>query len=254
MAEDTAMLDVISKGRFIFGTAIGYRPDEFVLHSVPMEGRGARFEEQIKLITALWTEENVIFEGKYYQLKDVTIEPKPIADPRPPIWLGGWGPLSLRRAAELGDAWIPGPTAGLEKLINSKKDYLQALGAVGKSYPTEWPLTRELVIADTDEEANELAEKYLLINYRDEYGGGWEHPLIGKEDTSPVDKLELLGEHRFIIGNPDHCIQIIHHFVEILQTTHLILRLYFPGIPHKHIMHELELISQEVMPAFEKGE
>jgi probable F420-dependent oxidoreductase len=251
MAEDAAMLDVISKGRFVFGAAIGYRPDEFILHGVPMKGRGARFEEQIKLITALWTEEDVIFEGNFYQLKNVTIEPKPITVPRPPIWLGGWGPLSLRRAAELGDAWIPGPTAGLEKLIDGKKRYLQALEAAGKSNPTQWPLTRELVIADTDAEAFELAEKYLLINYRDEYGGGWEHPLIGKEDTSPIDELEVLGENRFIIGDPERCIRIIRHFVETFGTNHLIFRLYFPGMPHEHIMHELELISREVMPAFE---
>lgn len=250
VAEDTAMLDVMSNGRFIFGAAIGYRPPEFELLHVPMERRGARYVEQLKIIRKLWTEDNVNFQGEFYQLRDATIEPKPLTKPAPPIWLGGWGKLSLKRAAVLGDRWIPGPTAGLEKLLTAQQEYHMALKNVGKEIPEECPLTRELVIADRDKEAFELAEKYLLINYRDEYGGGWEHPLIGGEDSSPIDKLDALGRDRFIIGNPERCIQTIQRFVETFGVNHLIFRTYFPGMPHGHIMHELELISKEVMPAF----
>ena len=250
VAEDVAMVDVMSKGRFILGAAIGYRQPEFAMYEVPMENRGARYVEQLKIIKALWTQDDVHFEGKFYTLKGAKIEPKPLSQPHPPIWLGGWGELSLKRAAELGDAWVPGPTANLEKLLAAQGQYREALRQAGKPEPAEWPLTREVVIADTDEEALELAERYLLINYRDEYGGGWEHPLIGKEDRSPTNQLDALSQDRFIIGNPDRCIRLIRRFVEALGVTHLICRLYFPGMPHSHIMRELELIGKEVMPAF----
>ena len=250
VAEDAAMLDVMSQGRFIFGAAIGYRPQEFKLYGVSMENRGARYVEQLKIIRSLWTQDDVDFEGKFYQLSGAKIEPKPIAKPHPPIWLGGWGDLSIRRAAEFGDAWVPGPTANLEKLLAAKQNYQADLVAVGKPEQTSWPATREVVIADSNEEALELAKKYLLINYRDEYGGGWEHPLIGKEDSAPVDQLDALSRDRFIIGNPERCIQMIRRFVDTFGMNHLICRLYFPGIPHDHIMKELELISREVMPAF----
>ena len=249
-AEDMAMLDVMSQGRFIFGAAIGYRPQEFELFDVPMENRGARYVEQLKIIHALWTEDEVCFEGKFYRLNEAKIEPKPVTHPHPPIWLGGWGNLSLKRAAELGDAWVPGPTASLEKLLAAQAKYRQDLAAAGKAEQTEWPVTREVVIADTDEQALELAEKYLLINYRDEYGGGWEHPLIGRQDAAPINRLDALSKDRFIIGNPDTCIRAIQRFVDTFGMNHLICRLYFPGMPHEHIMHELELIGREVFPAF----
>jgi probable F420-dependent oxidoreductase len=250
VAEDAAMVDIISGGRFILGVAIGYRPDEFDLFRVPLKRRGARFEEQVRIIRALWTQDDMDFDGEFYKFHNARIEPKPLAKPHPPIWIGGWGPLSLRRAAELGDAWIPGPTAGLEKLLACQDTYQEAIAASGKALPEEVPLTRELVIADTNAKARELAEKYLLINYRDEYGGGWEHPLIGKEDASPVDKLDALGRERFIVGDPDRCVEIIQRFVDSFGVNHLIFRLYFPGMPHEHIMRELELLSKEVMPAF----
>jgi probable F420-dependent oxidoreductase len=250
VAEDAAMVDVMSGGRFVLGVAIGYRPDEFELFRVPMKRRGARFAEQVEIIRSLWTQDEVNVDGEFYQLQRSRIEPKPLTSPHPPIWIGGWGPLSLRRAAELGDAWLPGPTAGLEKLLSCQGTYHQALAAAGKPNPEEVPLTRELVIADTNEQAQEFAEKYLLINYRDEYGGGWEHPLIGREDASPVDKLDALGRDRFIVGNPERCVEIIQRFVDTFGVNHLIFRLYFPGMPHEHIMRELELLSKEVMPAF----
>ena len=65
VAEDAAMLAIMTHGRFILGAAIGYKPDEFELYQTPLEKRGARFEEAIRLIKQLWTEEEVDFEGQY---------------------------------------------------------------------------------------------------------------------------------------------------------------------------------------------
>ena len=248
IAEDAAMLDVISDGRFILGVAIGYRPDEFALYQTPLERRGARFAEALHLIRQLWTDDDVTFAGRHYAVEHGRIEPKPY---RIPLWLGGWGDLSLKRAADLGDAWIPGPTAGLDKLLQTQASYRQHLHASGKD-PADFPnpLTREVVIADTNQAAYELAERHLLVNYRDEYGGGWSHPLIGNEDNAPVDSLEALGRDRFIIGDPETCIRKIVQFQAAFGVDHLICRLYFPGMPHEHILRELELLSREVMPAF----
>lgn len=249
IAEDIAMLEVMSSDRFILGAAIGYRPDEFALYGMPLEKRGAHYAESIALIRKLWSEENVTFHGKYFQVENVKIEPRPAQPPQ--IWLGGWGQLMLKRAAALGDAWVPGPTAGLDKLLEARSQYLACLAEARKdpkSVPT--PLTREVVIADSDAEAREIAERYLMINYRDEYGGGWEHPLIRKEDGVPVDQLDALSKDRFIIGSPDSCKKQIQRFVDTFEVDHLICRLYFAGIPHSVIMRELELLGKEIIPAF----
>ncbi len=247
LAEDVAMLDVMSGGRVTLGVAIGYKPDEFALYGVPLEKRGARFEEQVAVMKGLWTGERVSFKGAYYTVEG-RLEPAPVQKPHPPLWIGGWGDITLRRAATLADNWIPGPTADLTRLLQGKRRFLANRAAAGRTQAiTEWPLTRDVIIADTDQEARALAEAHIMVAYRREYAGGWRHPFI---DASIATDLDKLMEDRFIIGGPDQCIAKIRRFVEAYGMTHLICRTFFPGMPHAHIMRELELLAKEVMPAF----
>lgn len=247
LAEDTAMLDVMSGGRFVLGVAIGYKPDEFALYGVELEKRGARFEEQLAIMNGLWTQESVSFAGTYYRV-DGRLEPKPLTRPHPPVWIGGWGDITLRRAATLADNWVPGPTADLARLLAGKQRFIADRRAAGRTDAlTEWPLTRDVIIADTDREARELAEKHIMISYRKEYAGGWRHPFI---DASIATDLDALMKDRFLIGGPDQVVRALKPFVSEYGMTHLICRVFFPGMPHRHIMRELELIAKEVRPAF----
>jgi probable F420-dependent oxidoreductase len=247
LAEDVAMLDVISGGRVVLGAAIGYKPDEFALYGVDLDKRGARFEEQLAILRGLWTQDSFSFAGRYYQVTG-RLEPKPVQKPHPPVWIGGWGEITLRRAATLADNWIPGPTADLARLLQGKQQYLANRKAAGRTEPvTEWPLTRDVIIADTDGEARELAERHIMISYRREYAGGWKHPFI---DASIATDLDTIKKDRFLIGGPDQVIRDLRPFVERYGATHLICRLFFPGMPHRHIMRELTLLAKEVMPAF----
>jgi alkanesulfonate monooxygenase SsuD/methylene tetrahydromethanopterin reductase-like flavin-dependent oxidoreductase (luciferase family) len=247
LAEDAAMLDVMSGGRFVLGIAIGYKPDEFALYGAELEKRGARFEEQLAIMKALWTQESVSFKGAYYRVEG-RLEPKAITRPHPPVWIGGWGDLTLRRAATLADNWIPGPTADLPRLLAAKQQFLANRKAAGRTAPvTEWPLTRDVIIADTDREARELAEKHIMISYRKEYAGGWRHPFI---DASIATDLDGLMRDRFLIGGPEQVVRALRPFVSEYGMTHLICRVFFPGMPHRHIMRELELLAKEVLPAF----
>jgi probable F420-dependent oxidoreductase len=246
LAEDVAMLDVISGGRVVLGIAIGYKPDEFALYGVELEKRGARFEEQLAIMKGLWTQERIQFKGVYYTLEG-RLEPKPVQKPHPPLWIGGWGDITLRRAATLADNWIPGPTADLARLLRGKQQFLEQRRAAGLPAPTEWPLTRDVIIADTDAEARALAEEHIMVAYRREYAGGWRHPFI---DASIATDLDKLMEDRFIIGGPEQCVRRLHRFVEQYGLTHLICRMFFPGMAHARIMRGLELIAREVVPAF----
>jgi probable F420-dependent oxidoreductase len=247
LAEDAAMLDVMSNGRFVLGIAIGYKPDEFALYGAELEKRGARFEEQLAIMKGLWTQESFAFNGAYYTVEG-RLEPKPVTRPHPPVWIGGWGDITLRRAATLADNWVPGPTADLPRLLAGKQQFLANRRTAGKTEPvTEWPLTRDLIIADSDREARELAEKHIMISYRKEYAGGWRHPFI---DASIATDLDALMKNRFLIGGPDQVIRALRPFVSEYGMTHLICRVFFPGMPHRHIMRELDLIAKEVRPAF----
>src|SRR5574341_1401769 len=177
LAEDVAQLDVMSGGRVVVGAAIGYRPEEFAAFQTPMEDRGKQFVEMLRLIKRLWSEDSVSFDSERYPLHEFSLEPHPVQQPHPPLYLGGWGDLALKRAATLGDAWIPGPTANLAKLKDAQVKYHAALAERGIDPASrERPLTRDVAIAATDAEAEERAMRYLLPAYRDEYSS-WSHPL-----------------------------------------------------------------------------
>jgi probable F420-dependent oxidoreductase len=246
LAEEVTMLDIMSGGRFVLGIAIGYKPDEFALYGADLDRRGARFEEQLAVMKGLWTQEQLSFKGAFYQVEG-KLEPRPLTPPHPPVWIGGWGDITLRRAAALADNWIPGPTAELGRLIAGKRAFLANRAAAGRAAPTEWPLTRDVIIADTDRQARELAERHIMVSYRNEYAGGWKHPFI---NAAIATDLDAVMKDRFLIGGPDQVVSALRPFVDEYGATHLICRLFFPGMPHAHIMRELELIAKEVMPAF----
>jgi probable F420-dependent oxidoreductase len=247
LAEDAAMLDVMSGGRLVLGVAIGYKPDEFTLYGAELSKRGARFEEQLAIVKGLWTQAAFEFRGSHYQVEG-RIEPRPVQVPHPPVWIGGWGDVTLRRAATLADNWIPGPTADLGRLLRGKQQFLENRRAAGRTAPlADWPLTRDVIVADTEREARELAERHIMVSYRKEYAGGWKHPFI---DASVATSLDAVMKDRFLIGSPDQVVAALRPFVEQYGATHLICRLFFPGMPHRHIMRELELIAREVRPAF----
>ena len=86
-----------------------------------------------------------------------------------------------------------------------------------------------------------------MVAYRNEYAGGWRHPFI---DASIATDLDRLKANRFLIGGPGEVIDALQPFVREYGMTHLICRLFFPGMPHRHILRELELLAREVRPAF----
>jgi alkanesulfonate monooxygenase SsuD/methylene tetrahydromethanopterin reductase-like flavin-dependent oxidoreductase (luciferase family) len=248
LAEDVAVLEALSGDRFTLGIGLGYRPEEFELLGASLERRGARLEELIALLRALWRGERVDHAGRHFTVHGSI---GPIQAAPPPVWIGGWGPKTIERAARLADAWVPGPTADLSRLAALRRDYDAALvDAAVDPATVPRPLTRDVVIAETDAAAWELAERHLLVSYRDEYGGGWRHPIIGASDPTNVDSLEDLVRDRFVIGGPERCIRQIRRFVDELGIDHVIFRLFFPGMPHDHIMAELRLLAGEVIPAF----
>ena len=107
-AKQLATIDAMSGGRLIVGVGVGWWPEEFeAVAAPPFAERGAVTDEYIRLMKALWTEDEPRFEGKYYRLSDVTLFPKPAQKPHPPIWVGGHTEPALRRTALLGDAWHP---------------------------------------------------------------------------------------------------------------------------------------------------
>ncbi len=109
VAQMVATLDHASGGRVVLGVAPGGEDamSEFEACGVPFEHRGKRMDEAIEVLRMLWTKDNVNFDGEFYSLSNVTLDPKPIQKPCPEIWVGGASKRTLKRVAELADGWLP---------------------------------------------------------------------------------------------------------------------------------------------------
>ncbi len=106
-AKVATSIDHLSKGRLILGVGVGWMREEFEALGAPFKERGAVADEQLQIVNVLWEQEKPRFEGRHYRFPPVGFSPKPFQKPRIPIWVGGEGVRSQRRAAAYGDAWFP---------------------------------------------------------------------------------------------------------------------------------------------------
>ena len=110
-AKIVSTLDFISNGRVTLGIGFGSRENDYKAAEIPFEHRGSRAVEQVQLMKRLWTEDNVTFKGKFYNVENLSVGPKPIQKPHPPIWTGGSAEVALKRAGSWADGFICGSSA-----------------------------------------------------------------------------------------------------------------------------------------------
>jgi len=192
-AKITSTLDVLSGGRLIFGVGVGgENPKEFELCGVPHGERGARVSEAIDAVRTLWRDTPATVKGRFTRFEAVSIDPKPVQRPGPPIWIGGRSDAALARAGRQGDGWVsyvvqPERYAqSLEKIRSAaqhagrKLEHFVAAHlafiTVGRDYETakaEWakfltkryaqdfePLAKKYGIIGTPEQCAEQLEKF----------------------------------------------------------------------------------------------
>jgi probable F420-dependent oxidoreductase len=127
-AKIMATIDHLSGGRFVLGAGVGWWKQEFEVLGVPFERRGARMDECLQLVRALWTQEYVDFKGAFYECVDWTSNPKPKGDGIP-IWLGGESKGQLQRIGKYADGWL----ATLRSVPKLKEDFETAREAASKA-------------------------------------------------------------------------------------------------------------------------
>ncbi len=105
-ARVATSIDTLSKGRLIMGVGIGWMIEEFEALGVTFKDRAAMSAEQLQIFQLLWSEERPSFQGTHYRFDPVSVSPKPVQQPRFPIWVGGESEPARKRAAKYGDAWF----------------------------------------------------------------------------------------------------------------------------------------------------
>ena len=247
VAEEAAMVDVISGGRLILGIGAGYAPEEFAAFGYSIKDRGSRLEESASLLRRFWTEENVTHHGRHYRFDSVTITPRPRQYPSPPIWFGAWAERAIGRAARLGDAWLVGPSANLDEITPCLHTYREASKAMRKGEGSV-ALLRYIFVASSTAEAVSAAGESFIGAFEQMYFR-WPHPVVKRPSGQLT--IDRLAENRIILGDPETCIQEIRRFQRELGASHLICRFSVPGIPRELCTRSFDLFTREVMPSLQ---
>lgn len=155
-AKSAASLDGLSGGRFQFGVGAGWNEDEMNDHGTQLHGRFKLMRERVEAITAMWTQDEPEYRGDLVDLPPMTINPKPLQSPHPPIHVGGAFPGGARRAVAWGNGWIPIPGRGEGTLAEQITSMRQMADDAGRD-PDEIEVS--IYFAPTDPAAlTELAE------------------------------------------------------------------------------------------------
>lgn len=246
VAEDAATVDVISGGRFELGVAVGYKVEENESFGIPKTERGGRTSEGLEIIRRLLDGETLTFKGKYYEVTKAKLAPLSVQIPRLPIWVGGFTPPSIQRAAKYGDGFLA--VGGPNK--DQYDTYVAALQKLGKP-TTDLRLAGGffwlIASADPEKSWSEAAPHVLYqLNLYAEWFEKSGMPLLPHiRDTAHLRELGMLN-----VVDVDTCIAMIRSLATAVPLTHYYSLTLPPGLPASWIQPHLELFASKVIPAF----
>lgn len=216
-AKTLSMIDVLSGGRLTVGVGVGWMEEEFIALGLDTyHSRGAVTDEYIEVFKALWTQDDPRFEGRFCRVAGVRMLPRPLQTPHPPIWVGGHTDIALRRAARIGDAWLPlgtfPPAVFPPDTLRAKIDRL-----------------RELTV-----EAGRVEDSVDIC-----FGG-----VVAFDDRPTAERMPLRGSAEQIIDD-------LHRYKEVGVEQFVF---YFlppgPGLAIEALGDTMERFALDVMPAF----
>jgi probable F420-dependent oxidoreductase len=220
LAKSLSSLDNLSGGRLTVGLGLGTTTKAYSAFGLDPEHRVSRFIEGIGVMKALWTQSSVDFNGKFTQLESISMEPKPVQKPYPPLWFGARVPDAMRRAVKYGDGWMgagSGTNEDYLKEIAALKDILEAEGRD----PATFPMSKRVYFAiDSDEERGMERMRTWIGSYygNPDLANKW--AIVGSASVIAEKLAELVGS----------------------GATHLMLN---PVIDE---MKNLEIIAKEIAP------
>ena len=246
LAEGGAFLDIITGGKFLLGIGLGYRPEEFQIFGVPMAERVSRFAEAVEIIRRLWSEDRVTHAGRHWQFNDITIAPRPLQSPRPPLIIGAQAKAAIARAARIGDGWlvVPLPTLGQ---LDAQMSAFRSERSAAKLPPAQhFCRLLEVGCAADEETAIRRSAPFLIEKYKSYASWGLEG-LTLDPSAAPEQQFRALASKRFAVGTPASVVDMLvaQHRAGI---NHLSMRVSWPGMGQDEILASIELLGRKVLP------
>lgn len=246
VAEDYAMVDALSGGRLEFGVGVGNTPREYSIFGVHLEEGRARFDEAFEIILQAWSSDTFSYEGKFWRLENVTLYPRPVQQPHPPIWVAGMSEASLGRAGRLGYNIMtvahPRPPETLRPGVAAWRRNLQEIGRDPAQHHCLIHL--RAWVGDDDAQARRVGQE-AIASYD-------ELSRRNRRDPYP-DEFDFEGKlatGRNVYGDPDRCIELMRRTQANFDFDIFGMQFTFGGIPHAEVMKAMRLFAREVMPAF----
>jgi alkanesulfonate monooxygenase SsuD/methylene tetrahydromethanopterin reductase-like flavin-dependent oxidoreductase (luciferase family) len=244
LAEEIATLDVVTEGRLVFGVGLGYRPEEFGYLGVPFAERAGRMDEILRLVTKLWTEDRVDFDGTYWQLDGVTPHLRPVQDPHPPIWVGAFNTAGVRRAGRLADGYACPPEMPKADAAERYAIVAEEFAKRGKPF-TSQPLRRNVLVADTEEEAVVEYARVAQGRYLTYAQRGLD---VMKDAGLEEDFAKAVAGHA-VIGTREQVVAQLVDLVSTLPVEPLLLRPQWPTMDVEETVAAIRRLGRDVLPA-----
>ena len=252
VAEQVATIDQLSGGRVSLGVGLGWWPLEYQVHGSDFRTRGARMEEALEILRLVWTTEEAAFDGRFWSFPSLTVQPRPVQSPHPPLWVAGVADTAIDRAARLGDAWLCGPVQSISKAESMLDVYRAACARAGR--PASWILRRYAWVTPTRDEGEVMDYVGGLVEH-------WRESVEDADDQQAFDTQDArqLADDRLLWGTPDDVIAQIQRYVEVTGADH-VHAAFGAGLPGWEpqaskggadtIADMIRLFGREVVPAF----
>jgi natural product biosynthesis luciferase-like monooxygenase protein len=253
VAEQLAMVDVLSGGRLEVGLGRGFVVADYEALHIPRAEAQARLLEGIEVLIRAWSGQQSSFQGRYYAYEDLEVWPRPEQQPHPPIWFAVTQTAdNFQLAGRNGWKLMTVAYRGVEVLAQLTRQYREAWAEAG--HPTDgWEITAhyQVVIADTSREARALAQPavrgYLRsMRHAVDRAKVQEPRREVTEEETQIDRM--IDECRIIVGTPDECVALLRRAEDMLGITQVDCTFYFGGLSFEQARRSHELFATEVMP------
>ena len=261
LAEESAMLDVLSHGRLDFGVGRGSADYEYGNFNIDMDTRDVRTQEALDIILGLWTQQDFSYQGEFYQVQDLTIAPSPVQKPHPPVYMAvSRTPASVDVAVERDLPILTSFSTPEADNLGLFSLYAERCAAAGKDLPVaDMPYFRFVYLDEDEKAAREYPRESLtwvrdLATYRrtltrgDEINVDLDHWRTIRTTEPASYESELEGTVYF--GTPDDCVQRIERLRDEHGIGYFGASMSFGSMEHARVMRSMELFAREVMPKF----
>ncbi len=235
-AEQVAVLDQLSAGRVILGVGRGYQAAMFDAFAVPRKDKRRIFAWCLETMQAAWRGDDVGGASAADAARPVTLSPRPVQQPHPPIWVAAFGPKALAQAGRLGLPYLASPMEPRARLRENHQRHAAASAAAGVPHPPEVPIMRTVFVAESPS---------LLVRVRDQLAASARQ--LAASGARPG--IVAAPEEWAIVGEPGEVRDQVAAYVEDLGMTHLIVTRLRIGQLHVEVLERSVRLAAETLTA-----